>query len=199
MTGHIRSMPRPSLKGQIVDAAVETLHCKGFHGSSVQDITDAAKAPKGSFYNHFESKEDLAVAALQHYWERGETSREILRDTHHPPLERLNRYLDRLTGSARKDEFRRGCLIGNMSTEMAGENRPVRARLAALLGEWTKAIESCVREAQADGSVRRDLDPAFIAAFLLNSWEGALLRAKVDRDDSALKAFRRATSALLSP
>jgi TetR/AcrR family transcriptional regulator, transcriptional repressor for nem operon len=199
MTGHIQCMPRPSLKEQIVDAAVETLHRKGFNGSSVQDITEAAQAPKGSFYNHFESKEDLAVAALQRYWERGETSREMLRDTQYPPLERLNRYLDHLAGSARKAEFRKGCLIGNMSTEMAGESRPVRARLAALFGAWTEAIESCVREAQADDSVRRDLDPASIAVFLLNSWEGALLRTKVDRNDSALEVFRRATSALLSP
>jgi TetR/AcrR family transcriptional regulator, transcriptional repressor for nem operon len=192
-------MPRPSLKEQIVDAAVETLHRKGFNGSSVQDITEAANAPKGSFYNHFESKEDLAVATLQRYWERGAISREMLRDAQYPPLERLNRYFDHLTGSARKAGFRRGCLIGNMSTEMAGENRPIRARVAALLDGWTEAIESCVREAQADGSVRRDLDSASIAVFLLNSWEGALLRAKVDRNDSALEVFRRATSALLSP
>ena len=81
---------------------------------------------------------------------------------------------------------------------MAGENRQVRARLAALLGEWGEAMEFCVREAQADGSVRRDLDPATLAAFLLNSWEGALLRAKVDRNNSALEVFRRAASALLS-
>ena len=101
-------MPRPSLKEQIVEAAVETLHRKGFHGSSVQDITEAAKAPKGSFYNHFVSKEDLALAALQRYWERGETSRKILRDGQYPPLERLNRYLDHLTNSARKTEFVEG-------------------------------------------------------------------------------------------
>jgi TetR/AcrR family transcriptional regulator, transcriptional repressor for nem operon len=192
-------MPRPSLREQIADAAVETLHRKGFNGSRVQDITEAAKAPKGSFYNHFEIKEDLAVAALQRSWERSESSRDMLRDAHYRPLERLRRYLDYLRGSARKAEFGKGCLIGNMSTEMAGENRLVRARLAALFGAWTEAIEACVREAQADGSVRRDLDPASLAVFLLNSWEGALLRAKVDRNDSAFEIFRRATSALLSP
>jgi TetR/AcrR family transcriptional regulator, transcriptional repressor for nem operon len=160
LTGHIYLMPRRSLKEQIVDAAVETLYRKGFNGSSVQDITEATKAPKGSFYNYFESKKDLAVAALQRYWERSESSRAMLRDTHYPPLERLHRYLDHLTNSART----------------ARDNRLVRARPAALFGAWTAAIEACVREAQADGSIRRDLDPASIAVFLLRSWEGALLR-----------------------
>ena len=192
-------MPRPSLKERIVDAAVKTLHRQGFNGSSVQDITEAAKVPKGSFYNHFESKEDLALVALERYWERGETSRAMLRDTQYPPLERLNRYFDYLTGSARKAEFRKGCLIGNMSTEMAGDNRAVRVRLETLLGAWTGAIESCVKEAQADGSVRSDLNPVSIAMFLLNGWEGALQRAKVDRRDSALKVFRQVINTLLAP
>ena len=62
-------MPRESVKDQIIAAAVEALHSKGFNGTSVQDITDAAKVPKGSFYNHFESKEELAVAALDRYWQ----------------------------------------------------------------------------------------------------------------------------------
>jgi TetR/AcrR family transcriptional regulator, transcriptional repressor for nem operon len=55
-----------------------------------------------------------------------------------------------------------------------------------------------VKEAQADGSVRRDLDPASIAAFLLNSWEGAVMRAKVDRNESALKSFQRVAETVLS-
>src|SRR6266436_3990981 len=74
MTSHIRDMPRASTKEQIVTAAVETLHMKGFNATSVEDITNAAKVPKGSFYNHFKSKEDLAVEALDRYWQNMQTS-----------------------------------------------------------------------------------------------------------------------------
>ena len=38
-------------------------HTRGFNGCSVQDIVDAAGVPKGSFYNHFDSKEALGVEA----------------------------------------------------------------------------------------------------------------------------------------
>ena len=58
-----------------------------------------------------------------------------------------------------------------------------------IFGVWSRAIEACVREAQADGSLRRDLDAKTIASFLLNSWEGALLRSKVDQGWGPLGEF----------
>ena len=79
-------MPRESVKDEIVTAAVETLHRKGFNGTSVQDITDAAGAPKGSFYNHFESKEALAAEAVRRYREKGRVRLSILQDAKLPPL-----------------------------------------------------------------------------------------------------------------
>jgi len=76
-----------------------------------------------------------------------------------------------------------------MSAEMPDQSRPVRERLAVLLAAWSRAIESCVREAQADGTMRRDMEAKTVAMFLLNSWEGAMMRAKVDKDAVALTAF----------
>ncbi len=192
-------MPRASLKEQIIVAAVETLHRKGFNGSSVQDITDAAKVPKGSFYNHFESKEALAVEALDRYWQRVLGSLDMLSDEKTPPVERLRRYFRHLGGIARQGDYRLGCLIGNMSAEMPDQSRLVRERLAILLAAWSRAIESCVRQAQADGSARRDLEAKTVAAFLLNAWEGAVMRSKVERDAAPFAAFEQVVFTLLAP
>jgi TetR/AcrR family transcriptional repressor of nem operon len=191
-------MPRASVKEQIVDAAVLSLHEKGFNGASVQDITDAARVPKGSFYNHFDSKEDLAVVVLERYWSRVLSSLAILREEGTSPVERLRRYFDYLAAVARKADFRLGCLIGNMSVEMSGQSPEVRERLALLFANWTRAIEVCVREAQADGSLRTDLDAHVVAAFLLNAWEGSMARTKVDRDMTALRTFERVVATVLA-
>ena len=67
-------MARPSsqdVRERLLEAGVQTFSKSGFNGCSVQDITDAAGVPKGSFYNHFESKEALGAAALEHYWSEG--------------------------------------------------------------------------------------------------------------------------------
>ncbi len=80
-------MARHSLREEIVEAALEQFHAYGFNAAGVKDITDSAGAPKGSFYNHFDSKEALAVVALERYWEsRGI---EDLADRSVAPLARL--------------------------------------------------------------------------------------------------------------
>jgi TetR/AcrR family transcriptional repressor of nem operon len=199
MTGHIEPMPRASVKEQIVVAAIETLHRKGFNGCSVQDITDAARVPKGSFYNHFGSKEDLAVEALERYWHRVLSSLNALSDTGTAPATRLKRYFRHLDEIARQNKYQTGCLVGNMSVEMSGQSASIRGKLAVLLTAWSRAIESCVREAQADGSMRRDIDCKTIAAFLLNAWEGAVMRAKVDRSHAPLEVFEKFVFTSLRP
>jgi TetR/AcrR family transcriptional repressor of nem operon len=182
-------MPRPSTKEQIVTAAVETLHMKGFNATSVEDITNAAKVPKGSFYNHFKSKEDLAIEALDRYWQNMQPSLGFLSDEKRPPVARLKRHFRHLGKVAREGEYRAGCMIGNMSAEMPDQSQPVREKLTVLLAAWSCAIESCIKEAQADGSIRRDMDTRTISGFLLNSWEGAVMRSKVDRGAESFTAF----------
>ncbi len=60
-------MPRPNVREKIVDAGLRVLIEKGFNGCGVQDITAAAGVPKGSFYNHFESKEALGAEVVERY------------------------------------------------------------------------------------------------------------------------------------
>jgi TetR/AcrR family transcriptional repressor of nem operon len=82
-------------------------------------------------------------------------------------------------------------MVGNLSTEMSDQSPMIREHLARVLATWTRAIEDCVKEAQADGSLRRDIAAKAIAAFMLNSWEGAVLRAKVDRSSIPFDQFEQ--------
>jgi TetR/AcrR family transcriptional repressor of nem operon len=184
-------MPRPSVKEDIVEAALKVLHQRGFNATGVQDITDAAGVPKGSFYNHFESKEALGAEALERYWQGALHSLEILKDDGLPPLARLQSYFRKLNDLGRKYKYRPGCMVGNLSTEMSDQSPLIRERLAGILAKWTRAIEDCVKQAQSDGALRRDIEARAIAAFMLNSWEGAVLRAKVDRSSVPLDQFEQ--------
>src|SRR5262250_3003246 len=135
-TGHITmkkvSMPRPNVREQLLDAALDRFHALGFNGCGVQEITDAAGVPKGSFYNHFESKEALGVAVLDRYWQICSEQLRILNDERVPPLDRLRRYFESLAGSIAGQGYAKGCLIGNFSTELADQSRLVRERLTAI-------------------------------------------------------------------
>ena len=181
-------MARHNLREQILEAGLKTLLEKGFHACGVRDITDAAGAPTGSFYNHFTSKEALGAEIVERYG-RDNSRRKALRDRTLPPLERLRLHFAGLSQMYAALDYGRGCLLGNFSAELADHSPLVRERLAALFASWTKDIEDAVRDAQADGSVSTRTDPADLAAFLLDAYEGALLRARVEKSGAPLDRF----------
>jgi TetR/AcrR family transcriptional repressor of nem operon len=189
---------RSACRDKILDAAVQAVHERGYNGCGVQDITDAAGVPKGSFYNHFESKEALGAEVLDRYWQnRGCVALRVLSDESLSPILRLRRYFASLAEGQASSKYRCGCLVGNMSAELSDQSRLVRDRLSSVLAGWTRALETCIREAQRGGEIRADLDARIIAGFLVDAWQGAILRTRVEKDGSALENFQTIVFAAL--
>lgn len=175
-------MPKPSLKDAILDAGLKTMFRTGYHGTSVRDVTAVAGAPQGSFTNHFRSKEAFASEVLDRYFAHTRTLvAQALGDASLTPRARLRRYLDIITGRLEHDGFARGCLIGDLSLEATGSSELLRAQLASIFREWREPFAVCIAEAQASGEIADDFDAQELAEFLLASWQGAMLRMKVER------------------
>ena len=185
-------MPKPSLRDTILDAGLKAMFRTGYHGTSVRDVTAAAGAPQGSFTNHFRSKEAFASEVLDRYFAsvRGLVA-EALEDTSLTPRSRLRRYLDLITGRLEGDGFNRGCLIGDLSLEASGSSEMLRTQLDAIFREWRAPFASCIAEAQASGEIASDFEAGELAEFLLASWQGAMLRMKVERSPAALERFKK--------
>ncbi|MDE5440215.1 TetR family transcriptional regulator [Bradyrhizobium sp. CSA207] len=184
-------MPKPSLKDAILDAGLKVMFRTGYHGTSVRDVTAAAGAPQGSFTNHFRSKEAFASEVLDRYFgiTRGLVA-EALDDALLTPRARLKRYLDIITGRLEADGFGRGCLIGDLSLEASGSSEMLRTRLAEIFAAWRMPFAACIAEAQMRNEIASDFEPEDLADFLLASWQGAILRMKVDRNPDALERFK---------
>lgn len=185
-------MARTSLRDRILDAGLKVMFRKGFIGSGVRDIVAEASAPQGSFTNHFRSKELFAREVLDRYFEHVKVLiAQSLGDPRRSPRERLRRYLDLITERLAEDRFTRGCLIGDFSIEAAPISPMMRERLRAIFTEWRTPFAACIAEAQAAGEVPTVFDPDDLAEFLLASWEGAILRMKVDGTSEPLERFKR--------
>jgi TetR/AcrR family transcriptional repressor of nem operon len=182
-------MPKPNTRDQIFDAALKLLLERGFNASSVQDITVEAGVPKGSFYNHFESKEALAAEIVSDYASRRSTLREILSDDSLPALERLRGYFTALNQRLIDRGFQHGCMIGNMTAELSEQSPVIREQLLRIYGNWSTALEYAIAAGQQDGSIPNQLSPKTLAGFLLNAWEGATLRVRVERNPDAFNQF----------
>ena len=180
-------MARPSLREKLASSAVDTLHTFGFRGCSIQDITEAAGVPKGSFFNHFENKEALAIDTLRRYLDG--TRPDLLFQEGVPPVERLKNHFTYLSERLAERGFERGCMLGLFATEMAQEYPRMREELRLVFETWCEAVESVLREAQAAGDIDPRHDPGQLARFLVNAWEGATIRLKITRDRGPLDDF----------
>ncbi len=179
-----------TVRERLLQAGVSVMSAQGFHGCSVQDITDAATVPKGSFYNHFDSKEGLAAAALDYFWaENACHLLSILDEAQTPPLDRLRRYFEQSATQLEAAGYTCGCFLGNMAAEMSDHSTIVAGHLAAIYQCWTGRVTRCLDQAQQAGTLRREADPAVLATFTLNAWQGAALRARVEKSRAPLQQF----------
>jgi TetR/AcrR family transcriptional regulator, transcriptional repressor for nem operon len=180
-------MAKPNVREKIVRAGLDQFHRAGFNGSSVEDITHLAEVPKGSFYNHFKSKEDLALEVINRYIEQGPHA--LLSDAGIAPLKRLKGYFSALGQEFVDSGYKKGCLLGNFSGELADHSDPVRRRLESAFDDWVRQIAGVIKEAQKVGELDLKLKPEQLAGVLLSAFEGALLRARVSGDSAPLKEF----------
>jgi TetR/AcrR family transcriptional repressor of nem operon len=183
-------MARRGTREQIVQAGLKCLVERGFNAVGVQDITLSAGVPKGSFYNHFESKEALGAEIVERYGADARR-REILTDKSVPPLARVRRHYERLNAIFVDADFQRGCILGNFSAELSNQSELIRDSLRKLYARWTKDVEAAIAEAQERGAVSNAAKAADIAAFLLDAYEGALLRARVERSAVPFERFMK--------
>lgn len=182
--------PNPHTRTRLLSAGVDMIHAGGFAATGVKDIVVAAGVPKGSFYNHFASKEAFAAEVVDAYFAvNAQSMRRILQDTRTAPVDRLRSYFADRTDRMRASGYTRGCLLGNLTLEMADHSELVRERVAEHFATWSGLFEDCIAQAHEDGDITGSLPPSLLADFLLNSWEGALLRARSENDDAPLREF----------
>jgi TetR/AcrR family transcriptional regulator, transcriptional repressor for nem operon len=183
-------MAAKSTRDHLIDVGLKLMHEHGYNATGLTEILKAADVPKGSFYHHFDSKEDFAAAALARYIGReAEHSAAVLNGSQPLPLKRLKRYFVDLTKIYGQTGPIPGCMMGRFSLEVAAENPQLRKQITTAFVRWQHAIATVIQQAVTRKELPTDTDPGSLAGFLLNSWEGALLRSQAEKSDAPLETF----------
>jgi TetR/AcrR family transcriptional repressor of nem operon len=174
----------------ILEAGADLVHQRGFHHTGLADILRAAGVPKGSFYFYFPSKEDFGLALVDHHAGRlAGVAERLLAADGAPPLVRLRRFFTGMRQHFAGHGYARGCPIGNLAQEMSDLSPPMRERVRGVLAGMCGRFTVLLGEAGARGELAAGLEPERTAAFLLDAWEGALLRMKVEKSAEPLVRF----------
>lgn len=175
---------------RILELGLELIRERGYHNTGIDEILKINQIPRGSFYNFFKSKEDFGIKALQRYteqqikWVEG-----ILSDESRSAYERLQYFYIKLIAGNLEENYRKGCLVGNMAQELGGLNEAISQQADESLKEITKIISKCIQEGQESREIRNDYPANELAEYLHNSFYGFLLRSKAGQNKKHFDIF----------
>jgi TetR/AcrR family transcriptional repressor of nem operon len=160
--------------------AAHSLVCEYSYGAvTIEAICERASVKKGSFYYFFESKSDLAVAAIDAWWREREKVIDTFFQADVPPVERLHRYLEYVVQIQLDTHARAGQLLG------CPDDR-IRTRILEFLGQVITVFTNAIAEGQAHGEISPG-DPESKARMLLSLYEGVFTLARIENNPARLQ------------
>ena len=191
-----------STKERIFDAAEAIMLEKSFHSVGLNEILRSEHVPKGSFYHHFESKEQFGVEMLKHYVANASAYKRRMLLSSEPesnPRQRLLTYLESTIAAFMANEGKCPCLVGKLASEVAEFSDAMRQVLAEGNKEWTDITEALLREGLQKNLLTCPQGPAATAGLIGDLWTGAMQRASIERNAEPLRATLDFISSQLVP
>jgi AcrR family transcriptional regulator len=164
---------------RIVEKAAGVFNTKGYFGSSMSDLVREIGLEKGGIYNHFTSKEELALEAFDYV---AGTMRERFRvalEGREGALERLFAVVDVLGGLAEDPPVPGGCPVLNTAVESDDAHQELRDRAREAMSGWLRLIGSIIKEGVRNGELRPGTNPRETASVVVATLEGAVVLSRL--------------------
>lgn len=167
---------------KILTRAARLFNEKGYFGVSLTDVMRATGLKKGGLYNHFESKEKLALEAFDYaiglYRKRYEEA--LAGKTH--AADRLLAIVDVMRRNITDPPVPGGCVLMNAAIESDDAFPALRERARKAMDMWRKLVRRTVEAGLASGEIRSDIDPEQTATLLIGTIEGGVMLSKLYKD-----------------
>ena len=163
----------------IVRAARRLFYERGFEKTSLADLAQQAGVPKGNFYYHFKSKDDVLRAVLEARLEDVSAALERWAEGLPGPRARLTRFVE-MMASERDDLASFGCPMGSMITELGKKREDLQPDARALMDRYVAFCTEQLEALDVDG------DPRELALRLMARCQGAVLVAHAYHDPALL-------------
>lgn len=174
-------------RGRIIARAAEVFNVEGYAGTAISDIMRATGLEKGGIYRHFTSKDELALAAFDYAAEQvrrrfaaglaGSTTAE----------ETLLGFVAVFRSYAHNPPVTGGCPILNTAIDSDDTNPALAERAATVIDEWRSLIRTTVAQGITRGEIRPETDGDALALLMIAALEGAVMLARLLRDDAPLE------------
>jgi TetR/AcrR family transcriptional repressor of nem operon len=186
MTNNQDTSSKPeTARTRLLDSALRIIREKGYHATSVDELCAAAGVTKGAFFHHFKSKEDLAVAAADHW---STTTGELFAVAPYhgfaDPLDRVLAYLDFRASLIAGTTAEFTCLVGTMAQETFLTNPAIRDACFASIAGHAETLETDLDAAIEFYGVSGGVTAKGLALHTQAVLQGAYILAKAKNDPS---------------
>jgi TetR/AcrR family transcriptional regulator, transcriptional repressor for nem operon len=176
----------------LIREGYKLMRVKGYQATSIDEIVNNLKIPKGSFYYYFKNKEDYSLEVLEYYinivLKRIEKT---LTDPMISPKQRVIKlYSDYIDNYTNHGGSVYGNFASNMQHDLGEKNQMITDTVTNYFLEIKKLHVNCLNQARRAGEIERSQDVEKIAKLIIYSWEGAVLRANITRNIKPLFIFR---------
>lgn len=158
----------------------------GYNDLGIQALLTATATTKGSFYHHFQDKEDFAIQVVDAYMQGVHEGLDAcLGEKGRPPLDRVRHFFE-MTRQHYESQGYMGCLMGGLGQELSGVSQTFRYKIEECFTRIAERIAGCLEEARQKGDLPDTADAGRMASLLVDCWEGAALRSRLQRDPAPL-------------
>jgi TetR/AcrR family transcriptional regulator, transcriptional repressor for nem operon len=172
---------------RILEKAAGVFNTKGYFGSSMSDLVREIGLEKGGIYNHFGSKEELALEAFDY---AAGTMRERFQaalEGKEGALERLFAVVDVLGGLAVDPPVAGGCPILNTAVESNDAHMELKERAREAMSGWLRLIGGIIKEGVRKGELWPNTDPRETASVVVATLEGAVMLSRLYDEPAYMK------------
>jgi AcrR family transcriptional regulator len=167
---------------RIVELAAPVFNQRGYVGASMRDLVDATGLEKGGIYNHFGSKEQLALEAYDHAMAIVTSGLQRSQKPEHDAIQRLQSMIRAFARAARVPDIEGGCPIMNTAIEADDTHPELRDRARQSMTLWHRMIGRIVKDGVEAGTVAPGTDPYALASILTGALEGGLMLSRLYDD-----------------
>ncbi|HVW76448.1 MAG TPA: TetR/AcrR family transcriptional regulator [Alloacidobacterium sp.] len=180
---------------KIIRKAAPVFNQRGYSGTSLSELMEETGLEKGGIYRHFESKEELAVAAFDYAWQEIKRVRLGALDAIPSPLGKLHRMVDMF--ASKPSVVPGGCALMNTAIDADDGNPTLRAHARKAMREWLGYLETAVRLGIEQGEILPETMPSEIASLIISTLEGSLMISRLIGNETPLCFARRHLHSML--
>ncbi len=171
---------------EILEKAISLFWTKGYHATSIDDLTKYLGISRSSLYDTFGGKKELFMISLQNYIQKSHQQVfSIVKDTI-SGIEKIQVLVKNVIESFADGKERKGCFMVNVASELANQDDEIYEFTQKNLEAVKEIFKKIITQGQIDGTISTKNNADNLAYFLFNMYNGLQVSGKMGASQETL-------------